>query len=79
MATEKNSRLSTEASLKNVKAQVEDQRKKLHIIEIELATQRQLVLELKANLEKAKEATRAVKEVVEALEQAAYDRGVLET
>ena len=68
MATEKNSRLSTEASLKNVKAQVKDQRKKLHITEIELATQRQLVLELKANLEKAKEATRAVKEVVEALE-----------
>lgn len=52
---------------------------KLHIMKIELAIQRQLVLELKADLQKAKEAPQAVKEVVEASEQAAYDRGVQET
>ena len=38
--------LSAEVGLKNT----EDQRKKLHLIEIELATQRQLVLDLKAEL-----------------------------
>ena len=65
--------------MKNVEAQAEDQRKKLHSTEIELATQRQLVLELKANLEKAKEVAKAVKEAAEASEQAAYDRVVLET
>ena len=48
-------------------------------MKIELAIQRQLVLELKADLQKAKEAPQAVKEVVEASEQAAYDRGVQET
>ena len=54
--------------MKNVEAQAEDQRKKLHSTEIELATQRQLVLELKANLEKAKEVAKAVKEAAEASE-----------
>lgn len=48
-------------------------------MKIELAIQRQLVLELKADLQKAKEAPQAVKEVVEASEQATYDRGVQET
>ena len=79
MAAEKSLRLSAEVGLKNVKAQAEDQHKKLHLTEIELATQRQLVLKLKADLQKAKEATRAAKEVAEASEQAVYDCGVQET
>ena len=38
LATKKSSRLSAEVGLKNVEAQAEDQRKKPHITEIELAT-----------------------------------------
>ena len=34
--------------------QVEDQCQKLHLIEIDLATQRQLVINLKVELQKAK-------------------------
>ena len=58
-----------EAGLKNAQDQVEEQRKRLHYAEIELATPKQQNLGLKANLEKAKE-------VAEASEQASYDRGV---
>ena len=42
--------LSAKVGLKNVEMQAEDQRKQLHMTEIELATQRQLVLDLKAEL-----------------------------
>ena len=58
---------SVEADLKNVQDQAEDQRKKLYLTEIELATQKQLVLGFKAELEKAKAATQTVEEAVEAL------------
>ena len=58
---------SVEADLKNVQDQAEDQRKKLYLTEIELATQKQLVLGFKAELEKAKTATRTAEEAVEAL------------
>ena len=47
---------SVEAGLKSLETQVEDQRQQLPIIEIDLATQRQLVLDLKAKLQKAKDA-----------------------
>ena len=70
---------SVEASLENAQDQTEDQHKKLYYTEIELATQKQLVLELKADLQKAKEAARTAKEAAEASEQASYDRGVQET
>ena len=53
--------------------------KKLYYIEIKLAIEKQLVLELKAELQRAKKATRTTKEAAEALEQASYDRGVQET
>ena len=43
-------RASAVASLKTAKKQAKDQRQKLHITEIELATQKQLVLELRSNL-----------------------------
>ena len=74
LVAEEKARLSAEAGLKNAK----DQRKKLHLTEIELATQRQLVLDLKAELQKAKEAARVAKEVSEAAEMASYKCGVQE-
>ena len=40
LAAEKSAHLSAKAGLKSIEARVEDQHKKLHITEIELATQR---------------------------------------
>ena len=76
---EHNARLSAETGLKNAKAQAEDQLQQLHIIEIGLATQRQLVLKLKAELEKAKEEARMARKASEAVEMASFERGVLDT
>ena len=73
-------RSSTLAGLKNAKAQAKDQRKLLYITKIELATQKQLVLDLKAELQKVKDATKeatwVAKETTEAVERASYKRGV---
>ena len=71
--------LSAEAGLKNAENQAEDQREKLHIIEIELAIQRQLVLELKADLQRAKEVAWVAKEASEVAEMVAYEHGAQET
>ena len=49
--------MSAEAGLKTVEKQVKDQRQKLHVTEINLATEKQTVLDLKAALQKAKEET----------------------
>ena len=68
-----------EASLKTMERQVEDQRQKLHVIEINLATEKQMVLDLKATLQKAEEETQLAKEVVEAEKRTAYQLGVEET
>ena len=54
LVVEERAHLSAEVSLKNI----EDQHKKLHLTEIKLATQRQLVLDLKVELQKANKATR---------------------
>ena len=70
---------SAEASLQNAQDQAKDQCKKLYHTEIELATQKQMVLELKAELQRAKEAARTTKEVAKALEQAFYECRVQET
>ena len=70
---------SAEAGLKNVEMQVEDQCKQLHMTKIELAIQRQLVLDLKAELEKAKDTAQVAREASEAMETTSYERGVLET
>ena len=64
MTTEEKERKSAQVGLKNAKAQVEDQRKLLYQTEIELATSRQLVMELKAKLQKAKEAAQLTKEAI---------------
>ena len=47
--------------------------------EINLATEKQLVMELREELQKAREAIQLIKEAVEAEKQAAYTLGVEET
>ena len=51
----------------------------MHIIEINLATEKQAVLDLEAALQKAKEETQLVKEASEAKKRVAYQLGVEET
>ena len=51
----------------------------LYQIEIELSISRQLVLDLRAELQKAKEAAQLAKEAAEAERQASYALGVEET
>ena len=51
---------------------------KLHVTEINLATEKQAVLDLKAQLQQAKEAARVAREAVEAAVKASYERGVLD-
>ena len=66
---------SAEAGLKTTEKQFEDIHKQLHYNEINLATEKQLVTELR----KAREAIQLVKEAVEAKKQATYTLGVEET
>ena len=75
----KRARLSAEVGLKIAERQAEDQRQQLHITEIDLATQKQLVMDLKAELQKVKEATQVAREASKAAETAFYKRRVLET
>ena len=75
------------AGLKNVEAQVEDQRKLLYTTEIKLATQKQFVMDLKAELQKVKDeakeaawvAAQVAKESTAVVEIASYQRGVEDT
>ena len=75
--------LSAEAGLKTTEAQAKDQCKKLYTTELELATQKQFVMDLKVELKKAKDATeeavRATKEATEAAERTSYECGVMDT
>ena len=64
--------------LKIAETQAEDQRKQLHMTEIELATQRQLVMNLMAELKKAKDAAQMAREASGATETTSYERRVLE-
>lgn len=59
--------------------QAEDQRKLLHLTKIDLATQRQLVLDLKAELQNVKETARLAWDTAEAVKAASYECGVLDT
>ena len=70
---------SSEACFKTTEKQAEDISKQLHYIEINMATEKQLVTELHEDLRKAKEAVQLVKEAAEAEKQAAYMLGVEET
>ena len=58
---------------------MEDQRQKLYTTKINLATKKQNVLNLKAELQKMKEAARVAKDAVEAAVKTSYERGVLDT
>ena len=70
---------SAEAGLKTTERQAEDLRKELHYCEINLATEKQMVTELREELRKAREAAQLLKEATEAEKQATYALGVQET
>ena len=46
--------------------------------EINLATEKQAILDLKAQLQQAKEAAQVAREAVEAMVKGSYERGVLD-
>ena len=52
---------------------------KLHVTEINLATEKQAVVDLKAQLQQAKGAARVAREAAEAAVKASYEHGVLDT
>ena len=68
-----------EAGLKTTERQFEEVCKELHYYEINLATEKQMVTELREELRKTREATQVLKEATEADKQAAYALGVQET
>ena len=70
---------SAEVGLNTTEKQAEDIHKELHYSEINLATEKQMVTELREELHKAREAAQLLKEATEAEKQAAYDLGVQET
>ena len=70
---------SAEAGLKTTERQVEDIRRELHYCEINLAIEKQMVIELHEELRKAREIAQLLKEATEAEKQATYDLGVQET
>ena len=70
---------SSEVGLKTTEKQAEDLHKQLHYTEINLATEKQLVMELREELWKAREAVQLVKEAAQVKKQAAYTLGVEET
>ena len=70
---------SAEAGLKTTERQFEEVRKELHYSEINLATEKQMVTELREELRKAREIAQLFKDAVEAEKQAAYALGVQET
>ena len=67
---------SAKAGLKTTEKKFEEIRKELHYIKINLATEKQMVTELREELRKAREAAQLLKEATEAEKQAAYDLGV---
>ena len=70
---------SAEAGLKTTERQFEEVRKQLHYTEINMATEKQLVIELREELRKAREEAQLLKEAAEAEKQIAYTLGVQET
>ena len=70
---------SAEAGLRTTEKQAETLRSELHLCEINLATERQMVKDLHEELRKAKEAAQLLKEAAEAEKQASYALGVQET
>ena len=67
---------SAEAGLKTTERQFEEICKELHYSEINLATEKQIMTELREELRKAREAAQLLKEATEAKKQVAYALGV---
>ena len=65
--------------MKTAEKQAEDQRQLLHVTEINLATKKQAVLDLKAALQKAKDEVQLAKEATEIEKGAAHQLGAEET
>ena len=65
--------------MKTTEKQFEDIRKQLHYMEINMATEKQLVTELRKELQKVREAAQLLKEATEAEKQAADILGMEET
>ena len=70
---------SAEADLKTTTKQAKDMRQQLHTTEINLATEKQMVSDLKAQLLQAKEAARLAREAAKAAVAASYEREVKDT
>ena len=70
---------NVEAGLKTAEKQAKDQGQLLHVTEINLATEKQAILDLKAALQKAKDEVQLAKEVAEAEKRVAYQLGAEET
>ena len=70
---------SAEAGLKTSKKLFKNFCKQLHYTEINLATEKQLVTEIREELQKAREVAQLLKEEAEAEKQAAYTLGMEET
>ena len=65
--------------MKTAEKQAENQRQLLHVTEINLATEKQAILDLKVALQKAKDEVQLAKEAAEAEKRAAYQLGAKET
>ena len=70
---------SAKAGLKTTTKQAEDMRQQLHLFEINLATKKQMVSDLKAELTQTKEAARLAREAAEAAVATSYECGVADT
>ena len=72
-------RSSVEVGLKTVERSAKEQRQKLHSTEIDLATQKKMVIDLQVELQKAKEEIQLAKEAAKAEKKTSYQLGVEET
>ena len=72
-------RASAEAGRNNIEKQAETFRRELHLCQINLETEKQMVIGLREELRQAKEAAQLQKEAAEAEKQASYALGVEET
>ena len=79
MKEAKKNHASAEAGLKNATKQAEDLRLQLHQFEENLATEKQVVSDLKSELAKVKGEARLAREAAEKAVAASYDRGVKDT
>ena len=72
-------RKMAKTGLKTTTKQAEDLHQQLHLSEINLATEKQMVSNLKAELSKVKEAACVARKAAEAAMATSYERGVRDT